>query len=215
MWPVYGGPTRNVASRDVVGESSEPAGHTGEEGLRLPVGFIHRPAGRARPAGVLRVHQDHRDPRQSCFVTDEGPQLPEGPAMQRRPLAATNREPIADAREVLQGNRPTGVFRGGDEGLADAMVGVGGESPFLPRPLLEQALRCLRALPLELLAQPPVAMAQAVQMPRRVNASIRIHGDVRHAQIHAKGIVKVSRLGVLHFTGRQQEKVLSGVLQVA
>jgi hypothetical protein len=69
------------------------------------------------------------------------PASPHGPVGVSRPLAPTNRGPVADAAEVLDGDPATGVFGDGHDTLRDDVVGVALVAGLLALQELELALR--------------------------------------------------------------------------
>jgi hypothetical protein len=88
--------------------------------------FIYATTCGASAAGVLGINQDHRNIRSPRLVFNKRLQLKESPTVQRGPLAATNREALANAAQVFEGNRSLCVFRVRHNLLADAGVGVFG-----------------------------------------------------------------------------------------
>src|SRR5690606_47772 len=101
--------------RDVIGGGSVPARNTGEASLRWTIGFIDAPTGDAGATGVLGIDQDHRHSRESCLVDDKASELEEGPVVQSCPLPAAGRYPVADARQVFEGDPASGALRRGHD----------------------------------------------------------------------------------------------------
>src|SRR5262245_5981397 len=103
-----------------------------EFGLSLPVGAFAVAAFVAGLTGVGRVDELDQHPRQLRLVDEEGAELRERPAPQPiLRIAAPGRNPLADAREVFQGNPAPGALGGLDELLADDVVLVAAEAGFL------------------------------------------------------------------------------------
>jgi len=90
--------------------SSVTTHDTTELGLTLSVTAFCMPAGTTALAGVPRVYQSDRHPRQPRLVADELPQLAEGPIAVSCPSRFPNRCPLADMGQILQGNRALRVF---------------------------------------------------------------------------------------------------------
>ena len=68
---------------------------------------------RTRPQGIARIHQDHGDARERRCVHDELPPWRERPTVLATLLRASNRDPVADARQLFHDNPvpPVLVFR--------------------------------------------------------------------------------------------------------
>ncbi len=154
------GSPADILRRDVVGEPSEAAGHTVEVGLGGTVRAGHVPAAGTGLGRVVRIDVYHGDAGQAGLVLDEGPELAEGPAVERGPLSATNRDPLADPLEVLQGECPAGALRAGHELLGDTVIDIGLKAPFLPPAEPEAPRRRPGAFGLELPAEATVAVPE-------------------------------------------------------
>lgn len=208
-WLVDNSPTGNIHRRDVVCESRETAGHTGETRLTETIAFIDAATFGASAAGVLGIDQDHRHTRTPRLVRDKRAQLKEGPTMQRGSLAATNRNPLANPTQVFEGNRSLCVFRLRHKLLADAMVGIFRKTSFLARKFLQFALGRPRALGLQLGAQSAVVAAHGVDMAGRVEVSIRVNSNVLYTQVHTQHTIYLNRLSLCHFNrGREKERTV-------
>jgi len=72
------------------------------------------------------------------LVGDELPELAEAPGMLDAPLRLANREPLADALELLQRDAATCVLGLRDQVLANDVVGVAGETGLLRRRVLSR-----------------------------------------------------------------------------
>ena len=133
VWPVYSGPTRNVASRDVIGKSRVSADNAGELALRRTIRFINLTATGASARSVARVHRHHLDADLLRLVTDKTAQLEERPAMPLRPLRLANRYPFTNAAQIFQGDAAVGVFGLLHNAFADVVVHPSRKAPFLTR----------------------------------------------------------------------------------
>lgn len=102
----------------------------------LTIRLVHIATDRTGAGGVARVNQDDRHPQQLGLVIEKATQLMKRPAVPIVPLLPANRYPAADAREVLHGNPPAGVFGKFDDSLADGMGrsdrDIGCQSLFFP-----------------------------------------------------------------------------------
>ena len=90
--------------------------------LRWSVLLVNIAAFRAFPAGVSRIDQDDRDTKNLTLIRDKAPELCERPAMQRSPLAATNRYPGPDMRQIFQRDTSAGALRRSYDALADVVI---------------------------------------------------------------------------------------------
>src|SRR4051812_1040759 len=91
-----------------------------EFGLSLPVGALPVAAFVAGLTGVGRGDGLDQHPGQLRLVDNECAELRERPTAQPiLRITAPGRNPLADAREVFQGNPATGALGGLDELLAD------------------------------------------------------------------------------------------------
>jgi hypothetical protein len=205
------GPPANVLRRDVVREPSAAADHATEPGLGRAVGFGRMPTDRTALRGIARIHEDHGHPRPLGLVGHESPELGERPGMQRGPLRPENRDPLAEPLEILQGDRPAGVFGRGHEGLADHVIHVGLEAAFLPASEPEQPLGRPGALRLETLPEPAMPMAETQDLGARVAGTVGVHGEVPDPQIDAQNGGGFEELRFLHFAGGQE---VEGALSV-
>lgn len=202
VWLVDISPTANIDRRDVVGKSSKSADHAGENTLGRAIGFVDTTAYGTGATGVPGIYQDDRDARPFRFVLDKIAELEERPTMQCGALAATNRNPRADALQVFESNRPLCVFRLRHKLLTDAVVGVLREAAFFTRQLLEFAFGRPRAFGLQFGSQAAVSMTHVVDVVSRVDCAIAIYSDVRHPQ----RAFHINRFGFFHFTGCRKEE---------
>ncbi|HMN10687.1 MAG TPA: hypothetical protein PKD55_00005 [Bellilinea sp.] len=214
VWLIDSSPAGNIHRRDVVGEPGVSAGHTGEGALVRTIGFRDMPALRTGLRRVAWVNCNDRNTRQRRLVLDFCPEIAKGPAMQLSPVRLTSRYPVADARQVLDGDPASGVFGALYKLLADAVVHVSGKAVFFAAALLEQAFSRLRALLLELRPQAGVAVTQAVQVGAAVVVAVAVSGDVRHTGIDAEIPANILRLRRLDFAGDEQVELATNIAQV-
>jgi hypothetical protein len=94
---------------------------------------------RARPAGVARIDQLHRDSGQCRLISDHLAQLPERPIVQNPSLAGPNFYPCADSIQVLPTDSSPGAFSRGHDLVANTVVHMASETRFSARQLLQSA----------------------------------------------------------------------------
>src|SRR4051794_6966938 len=113
--------------------------------------------------------------------------------MQRCPLTAPNRYPLAYPLEVLQGDTQAVCLRAGNAAFSDGVIDPGAKAPFLAPPLTQQPLGGTRAFGLQFRPQTPLPVAQAAQRSAAVAAALTVYGDVDHAQVYPKVVNRRSR----------------------
>jgi len=139
---------------------NDAARPTYEDGLGWPVAFIDIVAFGAFLAGVRRVDVHDRHPGVSRLVRGEPAELVEGPGVERGPLGLAKPCPLADAPKILQGDSATGALSLGHDPLRNTVIHIGYVPTLLTLALLEQPLRALGPLRLQLRPQilPTLAM---------------------------------------------------------
>ena len=213
---VYVSPCCDVARSDVVGVASKPASDAFENGLSAAVGLVNQPALRTRPRCVPRVHCDEHDASSKSLVRQKRAKLIEGPAMQTPSLsAASNRYPVSNPTEVLDGDPSAGVSGLGNDPLADPVVFDGLESPLLSGQLLQVALCTLAPDSLQTLAKRGVAVTHGLYLIADVGFSIGIDGDVGDAEVNTKRCVGGAGSLVLHLHADVERELAIAVDQVS
>lgn len=182
--PVDNGPAANVDRCDVVCKPGEAADHTGKGALVGTVGPLGVPAGGTLPGGVLGVNKDQRNPGPSRLVAQLLPQVVESPGVQRGALRPPSPDPLADAPEVLQGDRPIRALGLLHDAFGDGVVHVMGKSLLLPGELLQPPLGPLAPLLLELSPEPTVSSPDGVEVLAGVGFPVGIGGEVDDAQVY-------------------------------
>src|ERR1700730_12693441 len=210
--PHDGGPgtRRNDAYRDGIGWASEAAHDALETRLRGPIRPIDVPAGQARLRRVAGIDQHDWHPDTRRLVLHEGAQLSECPVGVARSLPPSNRDALADALKVFQGNSATGVFGGAHQCLADAVVRVALEARLLSAQGLELAFGrpCLATLQIA----SAVGEGATLLFDARagIDNGIGVGGDVDDAQVDAQKVVHVNRRNIGHLErGIQVEHAIS------
>lgn len=174
--------------------------------MRRTIGFVNTSAHGTGSTGVPRVYQDHRNTRPFRLVLDEGTQLEKRPTMQGGALAATNRNPPANTRQIFESNRTLCVFRLGHNLPTNAVVSVLREASFCARESLEFALGRPCAFGLQLGAQAAMTVAHIIDVTTRMDFTITIYGDVRQPQVHPQRAFHVNGFGFFRFTGCRKKK---------
>lgn len=213
-WLVDISPAGDIHRRDVVGETRESADHAGENTLTRTIGLIDTPAARTGSTSISGVNQKYRNPFSSGFVFDKGAKLKERPAMQYGSLAATNRNPRADALQIFQSNRPLCVFRLRHDLFADAVVGVFRKAFFLSGKPPEFPSRRTRAFALQLGAQLAVSITDVVDVTGRVDFPIAVHSDIRYPQVNPQNSFRFSQGRFLHFADCRKKELVTKQDQV-
>ena len=131
----------NVRGRDSVGVPSEATPHTPKTCLRHTIARVDESAGRTGSTGVVRIDVDHRYAGSARFVCDELTQLTECPAMQRGPLGLPNRDALADALQIFQGDAASGALSLGHDAFAERVVYPSAKTSFFLAATLEQPAR--------------------------------------------------------------------------
>ena len=151
-----------------------------------------------------RVNEVDRNARQCRLVDDKEPQLEKGPAMECRALRPSSPHPRPNMRQILQRYRPLRAFGRHDNLFAEVVVRPCGEPAFLPRQLLQAAACAVSALPLELVPQAPMPIADVLDRPPLVDRPITIDGDVRHAHVNAQDTFYIRRGRLLNIRHGEQ-----------
>jgi hypothetical protein len=173
----------------VVGKSGEPARHTGEKTLTLPVLFIDVATLRAGTGGVPGIHENHRDTR-SFRLADKRPELGKRPGRESGAPATSNRYPHADARKVLKGYRARCAFRLRHNLFADTVVHILGKPRLFAGKLLQPPLGRSGAFGLKLGPESPMTVTDVVNLAGGMNYTVGVDRDVLDAKIDTEGFCR-------------------------
>ena len=124
--------------------------------------------------------------------------------MQSSALRLASPHPRANAFEVFQGDCTLCALSRLDKLFADRVVDVFGEALLLACQFAQAAFGALGALLLQFGAQTAVPIAHVVHALALMNRTIRVSGDIDHAQIDAEHVVHVLRVGSGHLARHQQ-----------
>src|SRR5579863_315017 len=162
---------------------------------------------------VMGVNRHHAHAVPLRLVFDELAQLPKRPGMQDSALALPNRYPLADALEIFQSDTPFGALRRRNQSFADAVVGIRGKPPFTPTAFLQQTLRRLGVLLLQLGAQATEPRAHIGDVVALHHLAIRGSGDVLNAQIHTNELTGLCGVWLRDINRDQQIEGATAVYQ--
>ena len=182
--PVYGGPFCDVSGGIEIRMKGETASTAEKDGLGFPVPAGDMPAAAAFLGGVPGIDGPHRNAPQLRLVFDEASQLPEGPFSEPLPLRLANRDP--KALQILDGDRPSGVFGHGDDPFGDQVVDVPFESGLAPREALEMPFGRLCAPPLKRGLDLCGALSHRIDRLSVEDSPIGGRHNVLDAEIHAQ-----------------------------
>lgn len=168
------------------------------------IAFLNTTTYRTRSGGVPRVHQDHGNASQARFVLDLPPQIVKSPGVMLSPLALSNRCPLADTRQVFQGNGAIGAFGLLNNPPGDHVVHILRKAALLAFALSQQTPGGLGALALQSGSQSGVAFSQAVDVPASMDFSLTVGSDADNAQVDAQSFLGLYWLRRFYFTGCQQ-----------
>ena len=152
-------------------------------GLRLPIGFITRPANGAGPGGIPWIDKNHRNTLHKGFVCDKTSQLIERPFSESFPLALSNSYPLPDSLEVFKGKGSMGAFCLGNNAFGNNVVCIALESFFTARKFLEMPLGRLRSCLLERLFQSRDLLSDRIDSLSRKRFSVGVCRERDNSQI--------------------------------
>lgn len=183
VWPVYGGPA-DVNGSDVVGCSREATRHTAKRVSIRTIALLAMPTFGTRSGSVSGIDKENRNSGELRFVLDKAPKLRERPTMQRAPLAASSRNPLANALQVFEGNAAVRVLRLAHDALGDSVVYMSSHPFFFLAALLQKALGCSALFRLKPIPHASVTMTQTSKLPTAVDLPIRVRRDVLDAEVN-------------------------------
>ena len=197
-----------------VARASVPTFDTPEGVAVWSVPPVDDPALRACLARVPWVHGDQRNAITLRLVGQESPQLVEAPTVVCAALRPSNRCPIADARQVFDGNSTSGVFGLPHDSLADPVVEIAGKPRLLEPARPQQALGRFGSLFLELAAKARVPFAKVGVVRAAERLSIAVGSDVLPPEIDAQVFGRVAFRHVANVDGHVEEEHAIAVDQV-
>lgn len=158
-------------------------GATPEHGLTVTVGLLTVATLRARATRVPRVDWHDWYAGLSCFVFDEAPQLPEGPAALPVALATANRDPRADVRQVFDCNPSLRVLSGPNDPFTDHVIVVTPEAGLPSRERLQAFRGAATASALQTPAISMVASTDALDGLSSVVPAVRVGRQIHDPEV--------------------------------
>ena len=180
---------------------------TSTKKLRLTpsIAFLRMPTGKTSLAGVAGIDQYHGDPCPLRLIGQEGTQLGERPiALSGALLRTPNPCPRADARQFFQGDGALRALGGSNKTFAQNVVGVALKAALPTGQLTETALGRQGATRLKVRAILLETLAGVLDALAGVDCAIAVGGDVRHAEVNAKRIVKHLLVRIGNVAGSEQ-----------
>lgn len=204
----YGAPGADRPLPDVQRRIDVRAGHMAarnalEGGLVGSVLLVDAPTGATFTRGVAGIDEDNRHTSALRFVNDEAAELGECPVTKPRSLiAASGRNPCADALQILQGQAACGAFSIQNERLRNHVVRVLLVSPLLSGQFAQTAFGGLGSARLQ--SSPPLGeiAADALDTGAGVRGPVAIDRERDEAEINAKPVLGFEPLGFWNVAGR-------------
>lgn len=218
-----GSPCRDIPRGVDVCIAGKAAVQAYEFALALAVVFFGVAAAGTGAAGVTWINSDHGNTEQLPLVSNELTELGEGPSAHLCSLTLAEPCPLTDALEVFKSDPASSVFGLSHELLADDMVLVAAEAPFLVADPLHGPTGVLAGSPLvslvHLPAQRPadgvILLADSFHMLPRDAGAVAGGDDLLDAKINAQKLLDLDWGFVGQVYGRQQVELAAPEDQVA
>lgn len=196
-------PASNVTRSDGVGRPSEAPADAPEGGLIRTIPLVNPSPVGTRPRRVARIHQSDRHRGPLCLVLKTLPQWVECPTVLAAPPRLLNRDPVANARQIFEGNPAPGALGFRHQLFRNPVVFILRKAVCRASPLLEEPLSRLDTLLLQPLTDLGRPFAQAMDWTARVGLAVGVGGEMDQAEIHAQPVVRLQerRFGDLHHDG--------------
>jgi hypothetical protein len=183
--------------------------------LSFAISFVDTTTNRTLTRRVAWVNIDHRHTAKLCLVIDKLTQLVKRPAMQTRTLRLSSRDPVADTRQIFEGNTASSALSLFYKFFTDRVVNVLGKTLFFTRQFLEATARSKSAFTLQLLAQATVTITHVLNLRTGVHLPIAVYRDVGNTQVNTEKPIRVKGCFVGHIAGRKQVELAFAVDQIA
>jgi len=203
--PIDGGPQSDVVRAYPIGMGNEPAFQAPELSLGATVSLSGMVAHGTLARSIARVNGLHLNAAECCLVGKKGTQLKESPSRMFSALAFSDRYPIADAFEILNGNASAGVFGLCDNSFRDDVIHVRSEAGFAPGKTLEVSLGTLGTGGLEAVTEPLHTLAHSFNTRSAMLFSVGIHGEVADAKVYTEPSLWVDGSAVWNIDRHIQE----------
>lgn len=188
----------------VVGIRAMPAAAARKLVAALAVLLLGVTAHAALPGSIARIDEADRHPNTPRLVGDLPLQIAKGPGVESLSLWPRSPYPLAYAFEVFEGNAALGAFGRSNDLLGDDVVRVAREALLLPPSLLEEPLRALGPLLLELLTKPFRATPERVELLSGEVVPVRCRGDVGDANVNPEPPQDLLLLCIRDFNGHEE-----------
>ena len=175
---------------------------------------INAAADRTSLRRVSRIDRDQRSTSQCRFVGQKGPKLGERPTVVRPVLRPLSRCPLADVRQVFDGNPAAGVCGLPNDSLADPVVQVGRKARFLPAPGVQQSPGGFGPFPLEVALKPSMAAPEAGIVGTAERLAITISSDVPSSEIDPEILGRVAFWRIANLDGHVEKEHAVAVDQI-
>lgn len=160
----------------------------------------------AHPAGVPGVHKKYRNAAQHSLILDKGSQLPKTPSRMSCSLTPTNRYPLADSLQVLQGNPRGGAFGQRYDDFRNAVIAISPEIRFLSTYFFQVSLGRFSPFLLKGRFQFRISLTARFDVFAAENISFAVCSDVRNTQINAEHICGFNQSLIGQVNGKQNKE---------
>lgn len=184
-------------------------------GLRLSVGLIDTTTYGASLRGISRVYKNDRDSGKCSFVPDKLPKLVKCPRIKFNSLRLTKPCAVADARQIFQGDSPSGVFSLLNYFFTQAMVNVCSEPMLTARQLFEASFGRPSSFFLEASTLAAAALSEAKDLRAAMLLAIGVGGNVDDAKVNAETTFHVIGGRIVGVTDGKQVKLAVDIAEVA
>ncbi len=211
---VYSRPASNIARSDRIGWPSEATRYADERSLGFAVLFRAVAALRAGARGISGVNEVDRHTTQLSFVGDKRPKLRECPRVECCALRPSSLHPRANVPEIFQHNRSLRAFGLRNNPFGQTVVDVFGKAALLTGQLPQAATATECAELLQLVPEPPVAVAHVLDRLPRMRLTVAIGRNVPDAQIDTERAVNINRIWRFNLARRKQIPVAAHECQI-
>jgi hypothetical protein len=155
--------------------------------------------------GVTGIDLNQSYAREDGFVFEKLTQLRECPGVQNRSLRFPSPYPLADARQLLDGNPASGAFGFLNNLFRNRMVDVLGKAKLFAGMVFQVSFGRLALYRLEVLSQLAMPVANVVHHRTAKFLAIGIRSDLNHSQIDSQKIIDRRRWRIVDVAGCGQE----------
>ena len=193
-------PRTDVVGRVLVGRRLAPARNAVKPGLVRSVPLVDTAARGALTRRVTGIDAGQWHTNALCLVAGKGARLAKGPVGETGSLAASGRDPAANASKLFEGNAATGALRFLDESLGYHVVLVGLVSPLFASQLTKAALRTLGADPLQISPAFLMPAPLCLDIIPGVNAAVTVNRETDDPEVNTKPVLRIKFLRTYCFS---------------